>query len=86
MDKRTIKFVCISDTHSQLGSVLHKIPDGDVLLHCGDFTHWGYPEEVKKFNKSLGNGYKIILILNKLNVRVVRLPIESCTRLKFSIT
>jgi len=35
--RRSLKVVVFSDTHN-----LHeelKIPDGDILIHCGDFTH-----------------------------------------------
>lgn len=42
-----MRIVCLSDTHS-----LHKrvsIPDGDILVHAGDFTHHGEPSEVDGF-------------------------------------
>jgi 3',5'-cyclic AMP phosphodiesterase CpdA len=25
------------------------LPDGDTLIHCGDFCNWGTPEEVRQF-------------------------------------
>jgi len=31
-----MKIVCISDTHGQHKQL--KVPDGDILIHCGDFT------------------------------------------------
>ena len=34
--RRTVRIVCISDTHE-----LHRelsVPDGDLLIHSGDFT------------------------------------------------
>jgi hypothetical protein len=31
-----MRIVCISDTHAQQSNL--KIPAGDILLHCGDFT------------------------------------------------
>jgi len=34
---KTIRFVCISDTHCN--SI--NLPDGDVLIHSGDFTSTG---------------------------------------------
>jgi hypothetical protein len=37
------RFVCISDTHSRVFSV----PDGDVLLHSGDLSSWGHPEQLE---------------------------------------
>lgn len=39
------RFVCISDTHSRTHYIL---PPGDVLLHAGDLSSWGYPEQLKK--------------------------------------
>lgn len=33
------RFVCISDSHSQ---VYDNIPLGDVLIHAGDLSSWGY--------------------------------------------
>lgn len=47
-----MKLVIISDTHS-----LHKtkemvqIPDGDVLIHCGDVSNAGYEQEILGFIK-----------------------------------
>ena len=49
-----VRFVCISDTHAKLFKVADRIPDGDVLLHAGDFTNIGWPGEVKEFNEILG--------------------------------
>lgn len=31
----TVRFVCISDTHSRMASIMPNIPDGDVLIHAG---------------------------------------------------
>jgi len=48
-----VRFVVISDTHGtheQMG----ELPEGDVLLHCGDFTKAGKPDEVASFNRWLG--------------------------------
>ena len=30
------------------------VPDGDVLLHCGDFTQTGTPQEVRAFCRWFG--------------------------------
>ena len=50
-----IRFVCISDTHTYLEKSRRlEIPDGDVLLHAGDFTVYGTPDEVKIVNEYLG--------------------------------
>jgi len=57
----TVRFVCISDTHSYesktmaIQTTLDKIPGGDVLLHCGDFTSVGRLEEVMAFAKWFGS-------------------------------
>jgi Icc-related predicted phosphoesterase len=32
-----MRLVFISDTHSLHGRMAHPVPDGDVLIHCGDF-------------------------------------------------
>uniref|UniRef100_A0A7S4M1R4 Calcineurin-like phosphoesterase domain-containing protein n=1 Tax=Prymnesium polylepis TaxID=72548 RepID=A0A7S4M1R4_9EUKA len=42
-----VRFVCISDTHSH--TISGPLPDGDVLLHAGDFSNTGRPEEVAAF-------------------------------------
>ena len=47
----TIRFVCISDTHDCLQNM--NIPEGDVLLHAGDFSRRGTHEEVTRFNEIL---------------------------------
>lgn len=39
-----MKLILLSDTHG----TRPEIPEGDVLLHCGDLTHWGSFAEVKK--------------------------------------
>lgn len=49
-----IRFVCISDTHEKLEEILPMIPDGDVLIHAGDFTNYGDIGEVIKFNAEIG--------------------------------
>eukprot|EP00292_Cryptomonas_paramecium_P008521 CAMPEP_0113726236 /NCGR_PEP_ID=MMETSP0038_2-20120614/40287_1 /TAXON_ID=2898 /ORGANISM="Cryptomonas paramecium" /LENGTH=277 /DNA_ID=CAMNT_0000656755 /DNA_START=163 /DNA_END=997 /DNA_ORIENTATION=- /assembly_acc=CAM_ASM_000170 len=46
---RKVRFVVISDTHN-----LHKeleIPEGDVIIHAGDFTNHGSLEEVQNFGE-----------------------------------
>lgn len=42
-----VKIVAVSDTHNQH----HKLdlPDGDIFVHCGDFTIGGSEKEVVKF-------------------------------------
>jgi len=57
------RFVCISDTHESYS----RIPNGDVLLHAGDFTYAGTPEAVKQFNEWLGklpHPHKVVIAGN----------------------
>lgn len=53
-----IRFVCISDTHTMLEKQgpagLEFVPQGDVILHAGDFTNVGAPKDIKNFNDYLG--------------------------------
>lgn len=42
-----LKIVILSDTHCQHDHV--KVPVGDVLIHCGDFTHHGKLDKVISF-------------------------------------
>ena len=51
-DRRRTRFVVLSDTHNRHNEL--EIPDGDVLLHCGDFTTQGLLHHVVSFNKFLG--------------------------------
>ena len=49
--------MCISDTHNRQREPsstykhadLHDLPDGDVLIHTGDFTNKGTPQEITDF-------------------------------------
>ena len=55
-----IRFVMISDTHSYeskqmaIETALDRIPEGDVLLHCGDFSNVGKLEEIASFARWFG--------------------------------
>lgn len=40
-----VRVVCVSDTHN-LANCL-KIPDGDILIHAGDFSITGQKNEVR---------------------------------------
>ena len=60
------RFVFISDTHSRTSNI-KPLPDGDVLIHAGDFTMTGTPEEVEKFNEFLGfspHEHKVVIAGN----------------------
>lgn len=47
-----MRIVCISDTHSLHEEV--EVPDGDLLIHAGDFCNRGTQGETKRFIKWLG--------------------------------
>ncbi|KAG2373286.1 hypothetical protein C9374_012275 [Naegleria lovaniensis] len=51
-EKRVVKFVVISDTHNKHDML--NLPEGDVLIHCGDMSDDGRVEEIQKFNEWLG--------------------------------
>jgi predicted phosphodiesterase len=65
-----VRFVCISDTHSQVENAKDlpfTIPDGDVFLHAGDFTEWGEIGKVIEFNEWLGtlpHQHKVVIAGN----------------------
>ncbi|KAE9413276.1 hypothetical protein Angca_007835, partial [Angiostrongylus cantonensis] len=61
-----LKVVCISDTHNQL-HLIKDIPDGDVLIHAGDFTNFGSKKELIMFNEDIGrlpHKHKIVVAGN----------------------
>ncbi|KAL9654287.1 hypothetical protein ABK040_010318 [Willaertia magna] len=42
------------------------LPKGDYLIHTGDFTNWGLPNEIHQFNKFLGkikHLFKAIIVI-----------------------
>jgi Icc-related predicted phosphoesterase len=50
--QRRVRLVLISDTHE-----LHRelaVPDGDLLIHAGDFTFFNHTSKIRDFNKWLG--------------------------------
>ena len=61
------RFVCISDTHNRTDRLDYPIPDGDVLIHAGDFTNYGTRDQVIHFNKflsTLNHSYKVVIAGN----------------------
>lgn len=56
------RFVCISDTHDQYDFIL---PDGDILLHSGDFTQNGTEQEIERFLNWLKtlNQYRLKIVI-----------------------
>ncbi|KDO24011.1 hypothetical protein SPRG_10707 [Saprolegnia parasitica CBS 223.65] len=62
---RELRIVCISDTHSRHGDLV--VPDGDILIHAGDFTKRGLHTEIKAFDEWLGtlpHRHKIVIAGN----------------------
>lgn len=60
-----MKVVCISDTHNLLRHM--SIPDGDVLVHAGDFTMQGRAAEINEFNEQLArlpHKHKVVIAGN----------------------
>lgn len=57
-----MKIVIVSDTHNLHDKVV--IPEGDVFVHCGDFSGLGSTKETVSFNRFLGtlsHPHKLIL-------------------------
>ncbi len=60
-----MRLVLISDTHG-MHDRLH-IPDGDVLIHAGDMSNGGEPEEIRDFGEwlaALHHRHKIVIAGN----------------------
>jgi Icc-related predicted phosphoesterase len=47
-----MRIVCVSDTHARHHLTI--VPEGDVLVFCGDLTRRGSLEDIEKFNHWLG--------------------------------
>lgn len=59
-----VRFVLISDTHTGTDDL--NVPPGDILIHAGDFTHTGLPDQVDHFNNFLGrvkHNYKHVIVI-----------------------
>jgi Icc-related predicted phosphoesterase len=50
--RRPVRIVCISDTHEWHRELA--LPDGDLLIHAGDFTFWNHTSKIRDFNEWLG--------------------------------
>jgi hypothetical protein len=48
---KKLRFVCISDTHNKHEETI--LPEGDVLIHAGDFSNRGQEDEIVAFNEFL---------------------------------
>jgi Icc-related predicted phosphoesterase len=47
-----MRFVFLSDTHGLHDKI--EVPEGDVLIHCGDFSGCGTERDLREFNRWLG--------------------------------
>lgn len=59
-----MRLVLISDTHNY---ILDGVPDGDVLVHAGDFTSRGTEKQIRafaKWMKSLPHKHKVVIAGN----------------------
>src|SRR5690349_1148744 len=85
------RLLIISDTHTQLPrpatatevSYRDPLPSADILLHCGDLTHQGAPEEFERtlsFLKNADAELKLIIAGN----HDVTLDNEYCDRMGFT--
>lgn len=60
-----MRIVCISDTHNKHNYI--DVPDGDILIHAGDFSSYGKLNEITSFNEWLGglnHKHKVIIAGN----------------------
>lgn len=60
-----MKIVCISDTHGKHNQT--EVPEGDLLIHAGDFSGRGKPKEIRRFNNWLGtlpHRHKVVIAGN----------------------
>ncbi|KAL9654693.1 hypothetical protein ABK040_006755 [Willaertia magna] len=66
-NKSFLRFVVISDTHQLHDLLPNPLPQGDVLIHCGDFTNVGMPKEIESFMEYLFTNcdhlYKYIILI-----------------------
>ena len=62
---RKTRIVCISDTHnSSPKDGAWKLPQGDVLIHAGDFTNQGTFSEIQKFVQWIENvGFEAKIVI-----------------------
>lgn len=60
-----MRIVCISDTHARHERTI--VPPGDLLIHAGDITNHGDPDDVVKFDRWLGglpHRHKVVICGN----------------------
>jgi predicted phosphodiesterase len=60
------RIVAISDTHTLHSRMNHPLPDGDILIHAGDFCNYGNLWEVEAFSDwlfTLGEKFSNIIVI-----------------------
>jgi Icc-related predicted phosphoesterase len=60
-----MRIVCLSDTHNLHGRI--RVPDADLLIHAGDATMHGTPEELEAFDAwlaGLPHRHKVVVAGN----------------------
>lgn len=65
MIKSVKRIIVISDTHGKESKL--NIPEGDILIHAGDFTRTGLEDEITQFSNWLGklpHKHKIVIAGN----------------------
>eukprot|EP00928_Gymnodinium_smaydae_P094009 TRINITY_DN7841_c0_g4_i1.p1 TRINITY_DN7841_c0_g4~~TRINITY_DN7841_c0_g4_i1.p1 ORF type:complete len:238 (+),score=29.02 TRINITY_DN7841_c0_g4_i1:123-836(+) len=66
--KRGVRIVCVSDTHGKHRDIV--VPDGDVLIHAGDFTLYGSAAHAADFDAwlaELPHRVKLVVVGNHEN-------------------
>ena len=61
----TVRLICLADTHGLHRKV--KVPDGDLLIHAGDFTSTGDLAEIEDFSdwlEELPHKHKVVIASN----------------------
>jgi Icc-related predicted phosphoesterase len=69
----SIRVVVFSDSHNNHNDV--EIPDGDVLIFCGDATEYGSDEEILEFDHFLGklpHRHKLVTLGNHERAAIMR--------------
>eukprot|EP01119_Soliformovum_irregulare_P021604 TRINITY_DN7229_c0_g1_i1.p1 TRINITY_DN7229_c0_g1~~TRINITY_DN7229_c0_g1_i1.p1 ORF type:complete len:255 (-),score=39.45 TRINITY_DN7229_c0_g1_i1:115-879(-) len=91
-NQKTLKIVCISDTHRKHREM--HVPDGDILVHTGDFGDYfttSMQRDIIEFNNWLGtlpHKHKLVvagnhdLVLNPDDVERSRKLLSNCTYLQ----
>lgn len=73
-----MKIVCISDTHRMHAEL--KIPECDVLIHCGDFSGWGElqsVDDIAYWFDHLKDVGEILLVAGNHDVNFLNRPEQS---------